>query len=314
VPVRNLAKAYCVPADLTSVAQGQNELSKYKLDKLKPIQIKFLTQKEYDDSIGKAKAMQELMANMPTTPTNNTISSEHKVANFAANNKTTSSGHIGEKSKGNAYDSAYGANNKKGGYDFFHSDSYSLYKDKNGHGSSNAQSQKIYKVSMTDMLENPRELYKAMHNGIDDIDMSGLPCSYENDIIDIAPAMYAEIDDFEILIPAINKTINAIANTKAGWLVDPFVASYGEVDNDYMMDIDYALLDLAIQDWNETNNPCQIMYVEDFDPTVITFKKNIEAVSKKCMIDKEELAAKAIYNYVRCLMAYQRFKWKRGIM
>ena len=318
VPVRNLAKAYCVEADLTSVAQGQNELSKYNLDKLKPIQIKFLTQREYDDTIGKAKAMQELMANMPKVENTNT-NTEHRVTNFAANNKTSSSGHIGEKTKNNTsgyysdsyhsgyYNDSYGK--KKEGYDFFRANPYGLSKTGN-----QAPVPSVSKITMTDMIENPRELYKAMHDGIDDTAEIGRPCSYENDIIDITPTVYAELDDFEILIPAINATIDAISRTKAGWLVDPFVASGKEIDNDYMMDIDYSLLDLAIQDWNEINAPFQIMYVEDFDPTVISFKKNIQAVAKKYVVDEEELAAMAIYNYVRCLMAYESFKTRRGII
>lgn len=320
VPVRNLAKAYCVPADLTSVAQGQNELSKYKLDKMKPIQIKFLTQKEYDDTIGKAKSMQALLANMPQS-TNTTISGDHKVTNFAANNKSTSKGHIGEKPKnsssgywdrdyGDKYDDYRGDGSRKTSYDFFRSQPY--YGQGNKSYSQTAPS--TSRITMTDMIECPRELYKVMHDGIDDTSEVCKPHSYENDIIQLSQAMYDQMGDFEILIPMINKTVDMIADTRAGWLVDPFIASGKVIDNDYMMDIDYALLDTAIEEWNDENKPFKVMYVEDFDPTIISFKKNIETSAKKYGQNHRELAAMAVYNYVRCIMAYESFKVKHGII
>lgn len=322
VPVRNLAKAFCVPADLTSVAQGQNELSKYKLDKMKPIQIKFLTQKEYDDTIGKAKSMQALLANMPQS-TNTTISGDHKVTNFAANNKSTAKGHIGEKPKNSScgywdkydyssdkYDDYRSDGSRKTSYDFFRSQPY--YGQGNKSHSQTAPS--TSGITMTDMIECPRELYKAMHDGIDDTSEVCKPHSYENDIIQLSQATYDQMGDFEILIPMINKTVDMIADTRAGWLVDPFIASGKVIDNDYMMDIDYALLDTAIEEWNEENKPFKVMYVEDFDPTIISFKKNIETSAKKYGQNYRELAAMAVYNYVRCIMAYESFKVKHGII
>jgi hypothetical protein len=320
VPVRNLAKAFCVSADLTSVAQGQNELSKYKLDKLKPIQIKFLTQKEYDDTIGKAKSMQALLANMPQS-TNTNISGEHKVTNFAANTKSTSKGHIGEKSKNNSSghwdrdycDRDYGDNygeKKSGGYDFFRSKPYAMQNNK----FCNTSITSARKVTMTDMIECPYELYKVMHDGIDDTSEMHKPHSYTNDVVHLSDAIYDQMGDFDVLIQIINKTIDKIADTRAGWLVDSFIASGKVIDNDYMMDIDYALLDTAIEEWNADNKPFKVMYVEDFDPTIISFKKNIEVSSKKYVQNRRVLAAMAVYNYVRCLMAYESFKVKHGIM
>lgn len=305
VPVRNLAKAYCVEADLTSVAQGQNELSKYKLDKLKPIQIKFLTQKEYDDTIGKAKAMQELMASMPKVENTN-INTEHKVTNFATSNNKSSNGHIGEKSNNT---SGYYDTNKKDGYDFFHSCPYWLFETDN-----KTSVKTTSKISMTDMIESPRELYRAMHNGIDNESIVEEPKSYHNDIAYISSSTYDDLDDFSTLITVINATIEAISMTKSEWLVTPFIESGNKINIDYMMDIDYSVLNDAIDDWNERNAPMQIMYVEDFDPTIVHFRKNIEAAADKYIVDEKELAAMAIYNYVRCLIAYEEFKTRNGII
>lgn len=306
MPVRNLAKAYCVAADANSIANGQNELSKYKLDKLKPLQIKFLTQKEYDETIGKAKQMRELLANMPevTSVNHNT---EHKVTNFASNSKT-SSNHIGEKpsySYDKSYKSSYGD-----GYNYYTSKPYDTLKTTNISHSSPQR----FKISLTDAIENPRSLYQMMHDDVDDIADVTRPHSYENDLVSLSSKDYAEISDFDVLIPIINETLHAIEQTRAGWLTDLFIESGKCIDTDYMMDIDYALLDTAIEEWNEINRPSKIMYVEAFDPTIIDFKKNIEAAAGKYGFEKEELASMAIYNYVRCLLAYESFKARNGIV
>ena len=289
IPVRNLAKAYCVKADLTSVAKGKNELSKYKLNKLKPIQIKFLTQKEYDETIGKAQSMKELIANMPKTETNSRIDSSHKVANFAKNTK-------------NKYNNSYSL-----GRDHYYDDSHGdRYYDTFINNANSKKKKFEQSISMTDMIQNPCMLYKAIHHNIDDSDVSNKIDSYDNDYVLLNEKQYDNILEFDMIVSIINKTISSIRETKSEWITDVFAKYAWSINEDYMMDIDYELMNDAVDEWNSEYND-KIMYLEDFDPTIISFKENIEKVTYEYVVDECEVAGMAIYNYVRCLIAYQRY-------
>ena len=300
--VRNLAKAYCVEADVTGIANGQNELSKYNLEKFKPLQIKFLTQKEYDDTIGRAKSMADLIVNMPKVE-NTEISSEHKVANFATNTKSTT------KAKPNVshnYHSHESDKPKK--FDWFHNKPYE-------NKSNNPSDKNIKKITLTDKLENPVQLYATLHHRIDRFNANGMT-SYDKDFAQIATGKLNKLDDFDELIPLLNETLERIAITQSAWLLDGFYKGLktrylvDEINNDYLMDIDYSIMDSAIARWNHQQRPSKsgyLMYVEEFDPTIASFKKNIKEAAKKFVRDEEEMAAKAIYNYVRCLIAYEEY-------
>lgn len=308
ITVRNLAKAYCVAGDLTSVVQGQNELSKYNIDKLKPIEIKFLTQKEYDDTIGKAKEMQKLIASMPKSVDTGNASTIHKVTNFASDVKSdTSKSHIGEK-KDNVNE------NSGSGYNFFKAKPYNGVYDttsynKTSYGlashnkTSHNKTSSTFKVTMRDALENPRELYKLLHNNIDD------GSSYENDLAYVRQAY--DINDFDTITDLIRETIRNIENTNSKWIVAWLIEDDEPiVDEEFLMDVDYSLFDKAIDAWTDYYDDTTLIYVEDFDPTILNFKQKIQEVSDKYGIDESDMTAMAIYNYVRCLAAYARYMKK----
>lgn len=313
--VRNLAKAYCVGADVNSIANGQNELSRHNLEKFKPLQIRFLTQKEYDDTIGRAKSMVDLIANLPTVE-NTEISSEHTVANFATNTKNAVVRNHRTIS-GNTY-ANYGSSvkhDKPKGFDWFNRKPYGQSDQK-----TNGVPTNVKKISVTDKLENPRMLYMALHSRIDKFEPGMMPLmsSYENDIPNVNSIHLDTIDDFNELIPLLNMVLTKISVTKSSWLLEDFERSFkmrgiSDIDNDYLMDIDYSVLDDAISEWNAHKRPEKsghLMYVEDFDPTIAAFKRNIKNAAKKYNWDERELAAMAIYNYVRCLIAYEEYVCK----
>lgn len=325
VPVRNIAKAYYTTADANGIMNGQNELSRYNLDKLKPIQIKFLTQKEYDDTIGRAKEMEKLMANMPTVKDNGKIDLDKKVQNFASGNSSGAGAtHIGSTNKSNSSyhddysgDRRYSAYYYSGNYHHSFGNPYSQYYETDEsenadyyNGTSGESPSITYPVApLRDRMENPRLLYIAMHNGIDDEDVF-CPRSFDNDIPKIDRYNYCDIDDYSVLIPLLNETINKIAGTKSGWLAHVYMSTDMEINVDYMMDIDYSVLDDAIHAWKRKNKGMELMYVEEFDPTIVHFKRNIKYLVKtgKCTDDdRYQMMAYAIYNYARCILAYEEY-------
>ena len=320
VPVRNIAKAYCVEADMAAIAVAQNELSKFNLAKLKPIRIEFITQRQYDETIGKAKAMQAIMEAAPIT-TSKSIDTGHKVANFASNTKNASNTHIGNKS--------YEKYNK--GYDFYHSNvDYGNNKMHNyDHTNCNLESANEDDASVKlypfrDQMENPKWLYKSNHVNLDN-DVIPKVRSYGNDIPSFT---VKDIENFKqncdyAIVNAINETLMRIKDTKASWMTDKLDLIHNAdlyhgnfmVDTDYILDIDYSLLDDAISEFN-LQNETHIMYVEDFDPTMNNFLRNIykingvsyNSVREDDIQDVIPLVEMAIFNYTVCLIAYELYK------
>lgn len=367
VPVRNMAKAYCVKADVSSIAAGQNELSKYRLDKMKPLEIKFLTQKEYDETIGRAEKMKDILAAIPDKPSVD-ITANHTVTNFASSSENTGKSHIGENrpsNYGEGWDNAnwrnyparkpcYNDYGYYGDYDYW--DDCRYYEneridrktgynrgDKKRAKPSKSEAKKAadskyingLKTGTKNPEENPMVLYIRMHKhdgkDIDEIcyeKQSSLGYDYET----ISSTEYIRIandNDFTILINVINGTIRQIENTKSSWLLNNTVARGFDIEpnftRSYLMDMDYAKLQKAIDFWNEMNDCAPpIMYVEKFDPTINDIGKNIEMLVKE--LQKENslinndpmetactIMSMAIYNYVRCIIAYEIYMANRFV-
>lgn len=317
VPVRNLAKAYYTKADANGVAQGQNELSRYDLDKLKPIRIKFLTQKEFDDSIGRAQEMAKLMANVPVKTDNGNVDTNKKVHSFASEKACTAMSHISSERKSRfsyrdeGYYNEYPAYYEDNDYpDFTYPDSYYRGRKITTATKAPMRGSKKCDIPLRDMMENPRALYRAMHVDIDDDDVVGLPVSFENDLPDISMKEYASLDDFEVLLPILNETIVNISKTRSGWLADAYMQNGLDITTDYMIDLDYSLMSEALKDWERRNDHRVIMYVEAFDPTVIDFKKNIKNLVTNGICSEDgviDMVRYAIYNYVRCILVYDEY-------
>ena len=310
---RNMAKAFYVTADANGIANGQNTLSRYDIDKYKPITIKFLTQKEFDDSIGRAISMKALMENMQVT-TSDTIDSAHKVANFATNTKNSDSkgaSHIGDKPK-SSYEKNYGFRDgytkKSSGYDFFSSKPYA--QDWGNRQSEKKAQEATSTAPLSTRIESPYSLYKALHCNIDDSDVM-LPCSMYRDTPDVTHDDIdgLKVNDINTVIELINSTLQRISTTQSGWLIQHI--DVPEITYDYLMDFDYAMLDYALDEWNTQFDDSMfgVLYVEEFDPTVKGFVDNVAKAKTKYNNGESlnEWIEYAIYNFVRCIIAYDNY-------